>query len=44
LNENTRIGLIGGATPVQVFLPFSIYDLKNSKVLLFVKDEDSFKF
>ena len=37
LNEQTKIGLLGGQTPVQLALPNEVV---KEKILLFVKDAD----
>ena len=41
LNENTRIGAIGGQSLVQLSLP---NDYKKSKILLLVKEGETRKF
>ena len=40
LNENTKIGALGGQTPVQIGLPNGLYDTK-SDILLLVRDGET---
>ena len=40
LNENTKIGLLGGQTPVQLSLLNGLYD-SNSDILLLVRDGET---
>lgn len=41
LNENTKIGAIGGQTPVQLQIPYGLYGMKKSQILLLVRDSET---